>query len=277
MSVNLADLGEPFATGRSAQIFDWPEGGLVLKLFEAGYPVERADLERRSIEEALRIGVDTAACHGLVEVDGRPGLLLERIAGESLTTRAERNPLQIRSGARALASTHVQLHAAPTSQFSEVREESVAALNTPPLNFLSDRQRAQAIRNIEALPAGDRILHMDFHTENVFRDGDRLVVIDWQTTLRGDPAADVAMTVLLIRDAELWPGTPALKRLVIQQIRGIVLSAYLAEYRRSTGMTDERIRAWRLPVVVLRMSTLDVASERDRLRQEVLSLLKDPR
>ncbi len=117
------------------------------------------------------------------------------------------------------------------------------------------------------------MLHLDFHTENVFAQGDDYVVIDWQTTLRGDPAADVAMTVLLIRDAELWPGTPLIKRLLVQRIRGIVLSTYLGEYLRLTGMTMEQVDAWRLPVVILRMSILDIASERPRFQREVLDLL----
>ncbi len=271
--MNREDLGEPFATGRSAEIFAWPDSELVVKLFEPGYPSETVDLEKQSIEEAIRLGIPTVACHGRVEVDGRPGLLLERVAGESLTKQAERNPLKIRAGSRALATTHARLHESPTALFTEIRDATTAALDTAPMAFLDDQQRAQAARLIADLPAGDRLLHLDFHTENVFVEGDQYAVIDWQTTLRGDPAADVAMTVLLIRDAELWPGTPLLKRLLVQRIRGIVLSTYLAQYQQTTGMTDDRIAAWRLPVLVLRMSTLDIASERERMQREVLDIL----
>jgi aminoglycoside phosphotransferase (APT) family kinase protein len=126
---------------------------------------------------------------------------------------------------------------------------------------------------IAGLPAGDRLLHLDFHTENVFTDGAGYTILDWQTTLRGDPAADVAMTVLLIRDAELWPGTPLIKRLLVQRIRGVVLSTYLATYQELTGMTDAEIDAWRLPVLVLRISTLDIDSERARMQREVRAIL----
>jgi len=267
------DLGEPIATGRSARIYDWPEDDLVIKIFEPDYDPAQVDVERDSLVEAGRLGVQVCACHGEVTVDGHPGLLLERVVGDSLTKQAERNPLRIRAGARALASTHVQVHAQPTEKFTDIREAAAAALDTPPLAFLDDPQRALAREHISALPAGDRMLHLDFHTENVFAQGEEYVVIDWQTTLRGDPAADVAMTVLLIRDAELWPGTPLIKRLLVQRIRGIVLSTYLGEYLRLTGMTMEQVDAWRLPVVVLRMSILDIASERPRFQREVLDLL----
>ncbi|MBK6763177.1 MAG: phosphotransferase [Micrococcales bacterium] len=267
------DLGEPIATGRSARIYDWPDDDLVVKIFEPDYDPAQVDVERDSLVEAGRLGVRVCACHGEVTVDGHPGLLLERVIGDSLTKQAERNPLRIRTGARALARTHVQVHAQPTEKFTDIRDAAVAALDTPPLAFLDDPQRALACELISPLPAGDRMLHLDFHTENVFAQGDDYVVIDWQTTLRGDPAADVAMTVLLIRDAELWPGTPLIKRLLVQRIRGIVLSTYLGEYLRLTGMTMEQVDAWRLPVVILRMSILDIASERPRFQREVLDLL----
>lgn len=271
--MNRAELGEPFATGRSAEIFTWPENDWVLKLFEPGYPAEAADLEQQSIDEALRLGIPTLACHGRVEVDGRPGLLLDRVRGDSLTKQAERNPLKIRSGAKALGTTHVLVHESPTSEFTEIRRATIAALDTPPMAFLDQAQKARAAALIDGLPEGDRILHLDFHTENVFIEGDAYTILDWQTTLRGDPAADVAMTVLLIRDAELWPGTPAIKRILVQRIRGIVLSNYLAAYQDLTGVTDAEIAAWRLPVLVLRMSTLDIDSERDRMRREVVDIL----
>lgn len=271
--MKLAELGEPVATGRSARIYAWPQDDLVVKVFDLDYDPALVDLERDSLAEAGRLSVAVCTCHGEVNLDGHPGLLLERVDGESLTRQAERNPLRIKAGSRALAQTHVRLHATPTAQFVDVREATVAALDSPPMAFLNDVQRQRARGIVEALPAGDRLLHMDFHTENVFARGDEYVIIDWQTTLRGDPAADVAMTELLIRDVELWPGTPWVKRQLVQRIRGIVVSTYLAEYQRLTGMSTAQIDAWRLPALILRVSTLDIPSERDRFQREIQDLV----
>ncbi len=269
----MTELGTPFATGRSAQIYAWPDSDLVLKLFEAGYPSDQVNLEELSLREAARLGVHTPAPHGQVNIGERPGLLMQRVRGDSLTKHAERNPLTIRSGARALARTHVRLHALPTREFADVRNAAVEALDSAPLNFLTPQHKARAGELIAALPAGDRMLHMDFHTENVFSDGTGYTVLDWQSTLRGDPAADVAMTALLLRDVELWPGTPWLKRILVQQIRGVVTSTYLSEYKALTAMTDAQIAAWRLPSLVLRMSTLDIPSEHDRFAAEIAQLV----
>lgn len=274
MSVRRADLGEPLAVGRSAEILSWPgDLDLVVKLFPATYDATLVAAEVVASTEAHRLGLTTIACHGLVQVEDRPGLLLDRLHGDSLTRLAERNPLTLRSGARTLARTHARVHEASTSALPEIRDAADTALDTPPLAFLTEAQRELARTLIRSLPAGDRVLHLDFHTENVFAHDGGQAVIDWQTALRGDPAADVAMTVLLLSDAELWPGTPLLKRILVQSVRKLVLSTYLAEYRSVTGMTPEQIAAWRLPAVVLRMSTLDIASERPAFVRELTAML----
>lgn len=270
------ELGTPFATGRSAQIFAWPGSDLALKLFAADYPRAQVDLEEQSLQVAADLGVRAPGSHGQVQVGDRPGLLMDRVAGDSLTARAERNPLTIRAGAQALADTHIRLHARPTRAFTDVRQAAIDALDSAPLAFLTPAGKDTASRLIGALPAGDRMLHMDFHTENVFHDADGYVVLDWQTTLRGDPAADVAMTALLLRDVELWPGTPWLKRVLVQRIRGIVTGAYLGRYQQVTGMGTAQISAWRLPCLVVRMSSLDIPSEHERFAAEVESLVARP-
>lgn len=280
MTVRRADLGEPLAVGRTAEIFAWlgdDSRDLVVKLFPAEYDAGLVAAEAVASSEAHRLGLTTIGCHGQIRVEDRHGLLLDRLRGDSLTRLAERNPLALRSGSRTLARTHARVHEASTGVLPEVRDAVVAALDTAPLAFLTEPQRDLARSLVRQLPAGDQVLHLDFHTENVFaHDCGHLTghtVIDWQTALRGDPAADVAMTVLLLSDAELWPGTPLLKRLLVQSVRKLVLSTYLAEYQRLTGLTTAEIAAWRLPAVVLRMSTLDIASERDGFRRELVTLL----
>lgn len=282
MSLSLADLGAPIATGRSAEIYAWPPAGpdlpddLVVKLFAEGYAPDLVSAEEAACAEVLGIGLTDIRCHGQVRVESRAGLLLDRIHGDSLTRLSERNPLRLRENSRVLAREHVRMHEAGTDLLPDVRDTALGALDTAPLGFLTVAEHGRAEEVIRALPSGDRVLHLDYHPENVFAHGGGFTVIDWQTALRGDPAADVATTVLLLRDAELWPGTPALKRLLVNAVRRLVLSTYLAEYTRLTAMTTARVDAWRAPALVLRMSTLDIPSERDRFRAELRELLARP-
>ncbi|WP_308530680.1 aminoglycoside phosphotransferase family protein [uncultured Paenibacillus sp.] len=51
---------------------------------------------------------------------------------------------------------------------------------------------------LKSLPDGTRLCHGDFHPENVMI-GERNWVIDWMTGMIGNPAGDVARTLLLFR------------------------------------------------------------------------------
>lgn len=263
------ELGAQLATGRSAQVHAWG-ADRVVKLFHPGYPTAEIDLEEAHSTEAFRLGLTAVRCHGQVRVGERTGLVLDRVVGESLTRVMERNPLRLPHSAGVLARLQARLHAQHSEVFPDLRESIVATLDTPPLAFLTDDERAHAVRLLRALPGGSSVLHMDFHSENVFTTGDAdHEVIDWPTARRGAPAADVAATVFLLRDAELWPGTPALKKLVFNVFRRTLCASWLSQYLRLTGMDRAEIDRWRLAVLVMRLGGLDIESERERLRREI--------
>ncbi len=104
-----------------------------------------------------------AAAHGfpVPRVDEvRPdALVLEQIQGPTMFEDLRRRPWKLRSHAALLARLHDGLHAIPAP--SEL---------------------------------GDgRLLHMDFHPENVILSPSGPVVIDWANARAGDPALDVAL------------------------------------------------------------------------------------
>ncbi|WP_460801448.1 phosphotransferase [Nocardioides pacificus] len=267
--------GALLATGRSAEVRAWG-ADRVVKLFLPGHPDEEIRLEQEHCTEAFDLGLTTVRCHGTVTIGDRTGLVLDRVTGESLTRVAERNPLLLRRSARVLARLQAEMHERHSDTLPEVRESVVALLDTPPLAFLSAEERTAAAELVLALPDGSSILHLDFHSENVFVTADgRHEIIDWPTARRGAPAADIAASIFLLRDAELWPGTPPLKKLVFNIARRSLCAFWLAEYVRLTGMPRAEIDRWRLPALVLRLGLLDVPSERQRLAAEIRQLLTE--
>ncbi len=83
-------------------------------------------------------------------------LVLEHLDGETMLAELRRRPWRIRGHARALAELHHRLHAIPFE--------------------------------------GERLLHLDFHPDNVLLSGRGPVVIDWTNARAGEPSLDVAMT-----------------------------------------------------------------------------------
>lgn len=273
---HVADLGAPIATGRTSEIFAVPgRTDRVLKLFLAGYPRDDADAEDVRTTVAADAGLTPVRSYGVSMVDDRAGLELDRIDGISLTKVGERNPLKIRETARTLASLQLAMHEVGAPTLPDVRAVVLGILDQPPMAFLSADDRALARHLVEALPEGDRLLHLDFHPENVFTVPGGYAVIDWMTAARGVPAADVAASVFLLNEAELWPGTPALKKVLFGFIRRTYFSAYMDEYRRRTGITDDEVARWRLPALVLRLGW-DIDSEREQLHAGVREELAAP-
>lgn len=266
----LSELGTPIAVGRTSEVFAVPgSDNLVLKLFLAGTPDDEVTAEVRGTAVAADAGLTPVACHETVVIADRTGLVLDRLDGEPLTRTVEKNPLRLHQSARTLARLQARMHEVAAPDLPEVRSVVIEALAQPPLAFLSQSQREQARALVEALPDGDRLLHLDYHPENVFTaPGDSYAIIDWQTALRGHPAADAALSNLIFTAGEAWPGTPFVKRVMLAAFRREYARVWRNEYQKRTGLSDEELDRWRLPALVIRLSW-DIQSERTRLQAAV--------
>jgi aminoglycoside phosphotransferase (APT) family kinase protein len=117
-----------------------------------------------------------------------------------------------------------------------------------------DPLRAPALARMDGLPEGDRVCHGDLHPDNILCGGEKLVVIDWMNACAGDPAADAARTVLMLRSPHMPPGVPAYVRLLSRLFKKIVLGAYLKEYLRSGLAGRGEIEAWMPAVAAARLA-----------------------
>ena len=116
--------------------------------------------------------MELAGSHGfpvprLHEV-GPGALVMERIDGPTMGEAMARRPWQLRSHVRTLADLHEQLHAIPFDGLS--------------------------------------LVHFDLHPDNVLISSRGPVVIDWTNAHAGSPAADVAMTWLILETSAGLPG-----------------------------------------------------------------------
>jgi aminoglycoside phosphotransferase (APT) family kinase protein len=70
------------------------------------------------------------------------------------------------------------------------------------------------------------------------------VTIDWGDASQGDPAGDLARTLLLLRMGELPPNTSKPMRVLTAVGRGILTQRYLAVYRHNTALDLSRLDDW---------------------------------
>jgi len=212
---------------------------------------------------ARESGAPAPAVYGRVEVRGRPGLVVERIDGPDLLMLIGRRPWTIVSAARTLGEVHARLHevAAPPTlpAIEDVVRERLRAADAAPSDLV-----AFALAGLDKLPSGDRLLHGDLHPANILVAAGRPAAIDWVRAGRGDPAADVAWTRLLLRLARPYPSAPAVVRRLHPFGRGLMEREYLRAYRRLREVDLELVDRWEPVLAVARLAT-DLPGERAAL------------
>ena len=107
------------------------------------------------------------------------------------------------------------------------------------------------------------VCHGDFHPDNIMLTSRGPVVIDWMAACSGEPAADVARTVLL-----LSIGTPTemdvVARMMITVMRRLVLNRYKAYYFRDSDLARSRVMDW-LPVIAAARLVEGIENETEQL------------
>lgn len=227
-------LGE----GRTAEVFAYGDG-LVLKLDRPDWNGLSA-FEATVLEALADAGLPVARPRGTVTVDGRAGVLLDRVDGPSLLQVLNASP---EGELAALAGRFVALQrrcneavvAGLPALVPRLRSEIEASVPEAAL-------RAELLALLGALDEGARsVCHCDFHPLNVLVGSDGWVVIDWLTVAAGPPAADLARTLVL------W-GLRATGPV------GHFLRAVRRQGRAQLGLADEDLDAWVRVVAAARVA-----------------------
>ena len=241
-------LDHPIAVGRTAEIFAWGDGR-VIKLTRPDFPPYLADQEWRNALAAWQLGVHAPRPFELLEINGRRGVVFERIQGPNLIQSLERNPFQLVSYARLLARQQAVLHAIPAVMFPSQHERIWRNLETS--TFLTGDLKKRLLQRLEALPDGDKLCHGDFHPENIILAAQGPLIIDWEGCMRGNPSADVAVTRLWMRYVVTFGAGAA--GWLLRQAGRLFEHAYLAEYNRVAPAPADHQEAWIALVVASRL------------------------
>ena len=254
---DLALLG----AGREAEIFEWAPGR-VLRLARSPGDGDLIAREHLALTAARHAGAPVPEAFERVEVEGRPGLVMERLGKHDLLATSTGRPWRIGSVGHELGALHAAIHPvrAP-DDLPDVRETLRLMLHS---DLVPDDLRGPALRRLEGLPGGDRLLHGDLHPANLLRGGDGFLAIDWSGASRGDTMADVARTRLLLTQAALPAPPPLPVRPLIGLGRRILLSGYLRAYSGRAALDGDGLRRWGEVLTVARLAE-GIPEERNAL------------
>jgi aminoglycoside phosphotransferase (APT) family kinase protein len=194
-SVDRTRLGRLLGTGKEAEVFEWGEN--VLKLYKARAPKSSAFREAAHLAVAESFGLPAPRVLGVRQIDGRWGVAMTLAAGETFGQAIMRQPALAPECLKAMAHLHMRINNHAGSEMGSMKARLRA--NIQRATMLGDRQRHLLLDGLAHLPEGDRLCHGDFHPWNVLGAPEGAMVVDWLDACRGDPAADICRSYVLMK------------------------------------------------------------------------------
>ena len=252
-------LSTPIAAGRTAEIYAWDDQH-VLKLYQDWCPRDWADYEARIAGAVHEAGIPSPAVGELVDVNGRRGLIYERIEGISMLRSMNARPWMMLKHARWLADLQVHIHRQSIMGLPSYKDRLGHDIRRA--KYLSQELQEKAIALLDGLPNGEQLCHGDYHPDNVLITKNGPMVIDWMTACSGSPWIDVARSSMI-----LSIGAKAARN----QVHPVVLLAirlfhkrYLDRYRSHGIDQEDELNRWK-PVIAAARLNEEIAPEREAL------------
>lgn len=256
--------GKIIGQGNTAEVYCWGEKE-ILKLFRKEFPKKRVEEEYLAGKEVQNSGLPVPKVGEMLEYDNRLAITYERIFGESMLAKISKKPWTVLKEARRLAELHYRIH--QCSIKSVPKQKIMLERNIQNTELLSDEKKRKVLNILKELPDGEILCHGDFHPGNVLVEADKEVVIDWMSATSGCAEADIARTMLLLKDAALPAEVGMPIKLIITFIRSHIFSEYIKRYLELSKMTMEEIKRWQVPVAAARLIEFVPKSEKEYLME----------
>jgi Ser/Thr protein kinase RdoA (MazF antagonist) len=249
----------PIAEGRTAEIYPWDDHH-VLKLYREWCPPDWVEYEARIARAVYEAGVPSPAAGEIMEVNGRRGLIYERLDGISMLQDLNRRPWMMLKHARSLAELQVEINQQSASGLPSYKERLSDDIHHA--GYLSEDLRDKALSMLSLLPDGQNVCHGDYHPGNVILTKGGPIVIDWMTASAGSPWTDVARTSLLLSIGAKGAGNQVspLLRMVVR----LYHRTYLNRYRALNADSENELERW-MPVIAAARLNEDIIPEREAL------------
>jgi len=258
--VTLSQLAAPVAQGRTAEIYAW-DATHILKLYRDWCPRQWVEYESQVAHAIVAAGIPTPAAGEIVEIEGRRGIIYERVRAYSMLQDIQAHPWRLWLHARALAELQVRVHRLVVPGLPRYRDELADAIGRAPT--LPEPLRQLALERLVTLPDGETLCHGDLHPDNVLITERGPLIIDWMTAVSGSPWADVARSSMIlsigVRAAD--------KRQVPFYLRwfaSFFYQTYLRHYHALTPDLQKELPRW-TPVIAAARLAEEIKPEREAL------------
>ena len=199
--------GDLVARGNTSDVWRWSTA-TVVKVLRPGIPRHWAALEADIIRRVHDAGLPVPRTDGVVDVGGRPAVVLERIDGSSMWSQIRSSPGDLPRLVEELVDVQQAiLGAGPIEGLPDLSARVRSKIDA--VTELPSGERQEALALLDGLPQGSTLCHGDMHPGNLLAGPDGWVVVDWFDAVGrpcdGRPGAKLAPHAVRVRTAL---GTP---------------------------------------------------------------------
>ncbi|OMF24163.1 aminoglycoside phosphotransferase [Paenibacillus sp. FSL H8-0548] len=276
-------IGLKIGEGGCSEVYEWDNNQTIIKIGKNNTSFDAMKKEFHNNQIVWGNGLPSPRPYEFLDIDGRPAIVFERIYGVSLMERYFKVFMQpsseeankekkideiVRMTAQVLSDIHSRSNLSLPPQ-REMMKYSIQA----PL-YLTLAEKDQIIEHLDRLPMKQQLCHGDPNPGNMMIQGDEVVLIDWMNASIGNPEADLAEYVIMIRHAILPPRVPNDAVLFFDSIRERILQVFWEEYNRSSEITCKEVEEWVLPIAARKLCADGISeAEKELLLTEIRSRL----
>ncbi len=254
-------IGELLGIGNTARVYRWGKTE-VIKIF---YDQSSAMNEAKNAEIINNLKLRSPNYSGLVEFEGKIGIVYERIDGPTMLWHIEPTKRSISYNAKLMANLQYEIHNVENKMLPNLKLEITNKVNNS--QEISNHEKQIIINMLNSLPDGNTICHYDFHPDNIIISPNGPIIIDWLNLLVGNQEADVTRTSMMIQSHSLPPNAPSW--LFHGEFREFFNKEYLTEYIKLTDMNDGFLERWMIPTLAARIDEMQ-----GEYRQEIKDKLQ---
>lgn len=230
-------------SGREGEVYELDDSK-VLKLYNKTKNENLVIREFETIKTLNLVNLPIPKVFEFVKINDRPGLVMEKIDGESINVAERNKPWLNIHLPNKLAKLHIQIHEIDNLKNIPLVNDSLKEY-LGICDHLPKHLAEFVIKTLNELPVKNNLCHGDFHAGNIMIRKGEFVLIDWGNVCLGDPLSDIARTLII----QKGPGRTFKNKLqgyINRASRNGFASRYLKAYYKFKPFDNSMLYKWQI-------------------------------